>query len=155
MADQTTAAPDTTDGAPTKSRKKLVIIALLVVVLGAAAGVFLLGGSDAEGTEPAAPVEGEVVDVAVMTTSVAGEAGTYVRVGFAAVLVEGTAAADVEAKFPLLEDAALSAASSFSGAQLRTQEGQDGLRAALTTAAGDIWPDGEVLRIVLTELLVQ
>jgi flagellar protein FliL len=144
--------------APRKSRKLLMIAAFAAVAVAAGAAVttgavpFLGAPATAE---EAPPAEGEVVDVALLTTNVGGGAGTYVRVGFAAVLQEGVTADQVGDRFALLKDAALTEVSKFDGASLATPAGQRSLRQALTARAHEIWPDGEVMRVVLTELLVQ
>lgn len=156
MADQ----DPTTEAPPRPGRRRLLLIVGLVVVIALAGGggFVLLGGDGAEAEapeEPAAPTEGVVADVAVLTTSLAGPSGAYVRVGLAVVLAEGVAATEVADRYPLLKDATLSAVSRHTAEELRTPTGQDTLRDELSAAARDIWPDGEVLRVVLTEWLVQ
>lgn len=142
---------------PPRKHRRVRLVLLVVVVLAAAGAVsvFVLGGgSDAEEV-PEAPVEGAVVDVAQMTANLAGPQVHYVRLGFAAVLAEGLVAGDVDGQFPLLKDAALSELGLLSPAQLLTPEGVEELRARLSERARTIYPDGEVLRVVLTELVVQ
>ncbi len=144
-----------------RSRKKLVIGLVLLLVLGGVAAAALTGmlpGTGVDGdvaAAPAPPVEGAVVDVADMTASVGGDQPGYVRFGFAAVLVQDADQAAVSSRFALLKDAALTEISQTSLSALRTPEGIDALRAALTARAHGIYPDGEVLRIVLTDLLIQ
>ena len=154
MAEQPTAEPA---APPRRGRLRLIIV--VAVVLLAGGGAFMVlgggGGDDAAAAEPTAPAEGIVTEVAVLTTSVPGAASAYVRVGFAAVLAEGVTEEAVADRYPLLKDAALQAISRSSEPELRSPEGQDALRGALTAAAAEVYPDGEVLRIVLTELLVQ
>lgn len=140
---------------PRKSRKKLLLaLVVLLAAGGAAAWFFLLGG----GEEPAgdqAPVDGPVVDVEQMTANLAGPEIHYARFAFAVVLAEGKVAGDVEPRFALLKDAALSEVQQLTTAQLLTPDGADHLRTRLTERAQEIYPDGEVLRVVLTELIVQ
>lgn len=137
-----------------RRRRKLVVAVVAAVVAIAPAGFFLLGGSGGE--DPDAPaVEGPIVEVASMTANLAGPEVHYVRFGFAAVLSAEVVAADVEGRFPLLRDAALSEAGTLSAEHLRSPEGVEELRSRLTARAQGIYPDGQVLRVVLTELLVQ
>lgn len=148
---------ETPPGAPPvapKSRRKLVIVAVAVLAALGGGAFFLLGGSD-EGGPDAPAAEGVIVDVAEMTANLAGPEVHYVRFGFAAVLSAGIAPADVEGRFALLRDAALSEIGTLSAQHLRTPEGVEELRSRLTARAGGIYPDGQVLRIVLTELVVQ
>ena len=162
MAEQVAVADAVTETpAPRRGRKKLLIVVLLLLVVAVAAGAltgmlpgFGGGGQDATAT-PAAPVEGAVVDVADMTASVGGDQPGYVRFGFAAVLAEGADQTAVAARFALLKDAALTEISRTSLPALRTPDGIEALRAALTARAHEIYPDGEVIRIVLTDLLIQ
>lgn len=143
-----------------KKKKKILLIVVALVVLGGgymgAKMTVLKPAEAAEEEAPPEPVEGEIVEVAQMTVNLAGgQAMHYARVTFATVLVEGADAAAVEAKFPILKDTALSEIGRFSADQLRTPEGVDALRAKLTERARAVYPDGEVMRVVLTELIVQ
>ena len=150
------AAPEAKKG----GKKKIVLILVVLLVLGGGfmgAKMTILKPAEpvAEETAPPPPVEGEILEVAQMTVNLSGPAMNYGRVTFAAVLVEGADAAMVEAKFPILKDTALSEIGRFTADQLRTPEGVDALRAKLTERATAVYPDGEVLRVVLTELIVQ
>ncbi len=157
MAAATVAAVAAEAPAAAGSKKKLVIGVVLGLVVAAAAYMFLMGGGGAADViaEPTAPEEGAVVTVGQMTTSLAGPGTHFVRVEIGAVLNATTAEADVEAAFPLLRDAALSVLMGFDADTLRSVAGADTLRTELTAAAQEIWEDEEVLRIVLTDLLVQ
>jgi flagellar protein FliL len=150
----TAAAP--TAAPPPRRRRTLLLVGLLLVALvggGGAAAVLLLGG-EAEAEE--APVaEGAVVPVAELTANLAGERIAFAKVAFSAVLAEGTDAAAVSDRFALVKDAAITELSTFAPDHLRTTAGMDELRARLTERAAALYPDGEVLRIVLTELVVQ
>lgn len=148
--------------APAKKSKKGLLIVVAVAVLAGVAGALVFTGvvgggtPEAVATEPAGPPpEGPVVDVATMTTNIGGEEFGYVKFGLAAVLAEGVTAELVGERFALLKDAALSEVASFTRADLESVEGLDRLRSVLTSRAQEIYPDGEILRIVLTELLVQ
>lgn len=140
---------------------RLRMIALLVVVaVLAAAGAFtamrlLAGPSVAAAAEPAEPVEGAVVDVAEMTATLAGDPPHLARVGIAVVLEESADEAAVSPRFALLRDATVSELTRSPAPELMTSDGVDSLRDRLTARAQDIYPDGEVLRVVLTELVIQ
>ncbi|HVL99751.1 MAG TPA: flagellar basal body-associated FliL family protein [Egibacteraceae bacterium] len=138
---------------PARRRRTLPVAAALALAC-AAAAVFVLSGSHEQAGD-AAPQEGAIVDVAQMTANLAGPQVHYVRFGFAAVLAADVAAADVEGRFALLKDAALSEIATFSADHLRTPAGVEELRGRLTARAAGVYPDGQVLRIVLTELVVQ
>lgn len=143
-----------------KGKRKLFVIVGLVLVVAAGAffGLRFFSGGEA-GAEEAesereAPGEGEVLDVATLTTTVAGDA-TLARVGLAVVLSEEATGDVVTPRYPLLKDAAVSELARTDAQTLRTAEGADDLRARLTKRARRIYPDGEVLRVLLTELVVQ
>lgn len=138
------------------AKSKLAIIAL-VLAIAALAFVFMKPGASAEPAAPPAPQPGPVVDVGQMLVNLA-DAGRYARVSFALVLAEGTAvgsADGVEANFPLVKEALLFEFSKVTAAQIREPGGLDTIAATLSERARSIYPDGEVMRVVLTELLVQ
>lgn len=140
-------------------RKTLLIAAFVLVAVLAGVGGFLLTGGSAE-AEAAAPTEppaedGAVLDVAEMTANLAGPEVHYAKLSFAAVLIAGADEAAVAERFPLLRDAAITELSTFQVEHLRTTEGMEELRKRLTARAQAVYPDGEVRRVVLTELVVQ
>lgn len=157
MADTATVPPPVDEEAPPTGRKKVRLIAvLLVVALVGAAGVkvTLLSPSEAA-AEDLVPEEGEIVTIGEMTTSLAGPGSHYVRVQLAAVLNASADAAVAEERFPLMRDRALGVLMAFTPEDLRTVEGAERLRSILTEEAQSVWDDDQVLRIVLTDLLVQ
>ena len=151
----------TQDTAPEKKGKgKLFAIIGAVVVAGGAGAFFFLGGSgdaseEAAVTTTIAPVEGAVVESEEMTVNLADPTPRYARIKFAVVLPEGGDAAAVGNRFPLLKDRVLVILSRFSASDLLASGGLDEVRTHLTEEALDVWPDGEVLRVVVTEMLVQ
>jgi flagellar FliL protein len=139
-------------------KKKLVMIAVpVVIVIAAAAGFFLRGGDTAEAAVPTTVpvVEGEVIEVDTMTVNLVGEEGRYARVGFAVVLDSTAESGAVGMKVPLMRDATLTVMTGFNSTELQTAEGMERLRHELSDAIVAIFPDGEVIRAVLTELIVQ
>lgn len=129
-----------------------------VVLLGAVYFLFLGGGGgDAEAgvTTTTVPVEGAVIESDQMTVTLADDPVRYARITFAVVLPEGGDSALVGDKMPLLKDAALDVVSDMTAADLIGRDGLDLLRKDLTGKALEIYVDGEVLRVVLTEVLVQ
>ncbi|HEY8339789.1 MAG TPA: flagellar basal body-associated FliL family protein [Egibacteraceae bacterium] len=158
---KTAPAPPTAPSAAAPRRRSTLTIVVAGVLVGLAVGaaaylVLLKPNDPAAATEvPAAPEEGEIVDVAELTVNVRGDGLRYARVGFAVVLAADASADAVTPDLPLLKDAAISEIGRFTAEQLRTPEGGDALRSALTKRAARLWPDGEVLRVVLTSLVVQ
>lgn len=159
MAEATTTTETVETESSGAGKKKLIILAVVALVAGglgfAVFSGMLFGGDEAEASEPEPVAEGVIAEVATLTTNIGGNDPGFLRVGFAAVLAEGTVADTVADRYPLLKDAVLSEASRFTRAELETTKGLDRLRQALTERAQAIYPDGEVLRIVLTDLLVQ
>lgn len=138
---------------PTRSRKKLVVLLLLLVVAGAGGWWFFLGPANAE--EAVEDVDGAIVPVEPMTTTVGHSALRHARVSIGVVLVNDTAPDVIAPKLPLLQDALLREMAALSADELRTVEGSDGLRTRLSAEARAIWGDDLVRRVILTELLVQ
>lgn len=158
MADTATVPPPVTEEAPKKGgRKKLrLIVVLLVVALAGTAGLkmTLLAPSEAA-VEDVVPEEGDIVTIGEMTTSLAGGGSHYVRVQLAAVMSASADPVAAEERFPLMRDRALGVLMAFTAEELRTVEGAERLRTALTKEAQTVWDEDQVLRIVLTDLLVQ
>lgn len=153
-------APDGTAAAPPKKgSRRLVLVAVGVLVLGAlgAGGyLFLGGGAEDAAAEPVeeVPVDGPVVEVGTLTTNLAGST-RYARVGIALVLTADADATAVESRFALVKDAAISEIGSHTAETLQAATGTEQLRAGLAERIVPLFPDGEVSRVVLTELLVQ
>jgi flagellar protein FliL len=134
------------------------IILLVVPALAVGGGLFFFLGGSGEETGPTttlAPIEGEVIAIDTLTVNLVGEQGRYARLGFAVVLDSTAAASAVDSKIPLLQDAALGIMVGYDAETLQSIEGQKQLRQDLSDASVALFPDGEVLRAVLTELIVQ
>lgn len=160
------AAPPATATAPTapeapapRGRRRLLVIVLCGVAVllgGGAAYVLTTGGADAATTEEPPPVEeGEIVEVGTLTTNLAGPTQQYARVGVALVLAAGADTSAVEADLALVKDAVISEISRHGAADLQGHEGVAALRTGLTEAVGDLFEEDTVVRVALTELLVQ
>lgn len=157
-----TATPAAETPAAGRSRRwpLLLLAAVVAVAVGAGAAAFL--GAGGAGADPAAepstppPVqEGQIVDVGTLTTNLSGQGAHYARVGVAVVLAEGVDPATVEADLPLVKDAVITEISRHDAAGLRGAEGVQALRGSLTDAVVGLFEEGQVLRVALTELLVQ
>ena len=155
MVDQLEAAPPPVEEKKKGGKKKLILVVVLLAALGG--GYFFMFGGSSAPEEPVStePVEGAVIDGATMTVGLTGEGNSLARVSFAVVLSEGADSAVVGNKIQILQDAALTTISQYTAPDLRSVEGLDRLRAELTERALEIYPDGEVIRVVLTEVIVQ
>ena len=141
-----------------ESKKSRLLIPLLVLALGSAGfGGYVLGAQNAGAAIPSdevEPAEGEVVEVGVLTVTLAGAGSNYARVGLAVVLAEGLGPDAVSGRLPLVKDAAISVLAGKTPDDFRTPGALARLRRQLTDIAREIYPDGEVLRVVLTEAIV-
>lgn len=141
-----------------ESKKSRLLIPLLVLALGSAGfGGYVLGAQNAGAAIPSdevEPAEGEVVEVGVLTVTLAGAGSNYARVGLAVVLAEGLGPDAVSGRLPLVKDAAISVLAGKTPDDFRTPDALARLRRQLTDIAREIYPDGEVLRVVLTEAIV-
>jgi flagellar FliL protein len=146
-------------------KKKLLMIVLPAVLVLAGGGYFMMGGSgDAEAAEAEAAaaaaaeevVEGEVIEVGKMTVNLADEDELrYARVGIAVVLSATADSAVVGTKIPLVQDSAITVIAGMTSGELRSPAGIETLRSMLTADAQEIFPDGDVVRVVLTEMIIQ
>lgn len=142
-----------------KGKGKLIgIIGGVVVLLGAGYFLFLGGGGgdeEAGVTTTTVPVEGAVIEVDQMTITLADDPVRYARLKFAVVLPEGGDSAAVGDRVPVLKDAVLDVMSGYTAAQLVGPDALGNLREELTASALTVYTEGEVLRVVITEVLVQ
>ena len=142
------------------SKKKLIIIIAGVVVL-AGGGYFMFGGKSSEDEAVAAEeievVEGEAIEIGKLTIVLADEGETlrYARIGLAVVLSELGDSGYVGARVSLIQDAAISVISEMTSDDLRGAGGAQDARDALTQRVLEIFPDGDVVRVVLTEMVLQ
>jgi flagellar protein FliL len=138
-------------------KKKIILMAVpALLAIGAGAFFFLGGSGDASApTTTLPPIEGEIIPIETLTVNLVGEENRYARLGFAVVLDSLADVGVVEGKLPLLQDAAIGVMVHYDSTTLQSVEGQEQLRQELTDASIALFPEGEVLRAVLTELIVQ
>lgn len=143
-------------------RRWPVLLLVAALLGGAAAWMLTSEGAGAEGEdpkqaagEPAEVEEGEILDVGTLTTNLAGANPRYARVGVALVLSAGTPSSAVQPDLPLVKDALITEISSHSAGDVQGREGVEALRKTLTRAVTGLFDDQQVVRVVLTELLVQ
>lgn len=141
-----------------KTAVRVGVLLLFATAFGV--GFFLGGGLSApevaEATDEAAAsqAEGDVVEMNSLIVSLGDPSASHARVGLALILAEGVDEDDVSGRMPLVRDAALSVLTGRYAVDFATPEGLDTLRAELTDAVADVFPDGEVVRVVITESII-
>lgn len=142
--------------------KKLIIfgvVGLLVIGGGVFAATTVLGGQEEEeevAAEAAPPEEGEILALESLVVNLADtDRDRYVRVGLAAVLAKETLADDIKARLPLLRNAMLRVFVPKKSQELTKLDGLEQLHEELSEAAKGVYPNGNVLRVVVTDIVVQ
>ena len=172
------------DAAPAKkSKKKLIIVGVVILAAGWKLGFIPPGGGgEVAATGPTTttlPPEGDLLAVDPMTVNLADtDVVHYARVGVAAVLREGQDPTLVEPRVGLIQDAVLFEVRTWTAEELMAPGGLELLRERLTEEVVDRFaaePEpmdegdgdgdgemamaepapGEVLRIVITEFVIQ
>jgi flagellar FliL protein len=139
-------------------KKKLIIMVV--------AGVLALGGvynfvlKPAPPAEPMAmvdpePVEGEIIELPEMVINLDDPDVSYLRVGVALILEEGTAAADFEAESAIAKDVVLEDLSGRSAEELRTAAGKQKVKDELSIKLRAAYDDEKVIRVLFTVLVMQ
>jgi flagellar basal body-associated protein FliL len=138
-------------------RKRLVVVVpVVLLVLGAAAAWLQVFAPEADGDDAEIELtEGEIVSLEPQTTSLGEAKLHHARVAVAVVLAEGIDPAVVPPRAALLQDALLRELATMDADGIRSAEGSDDLRRRLSEDARGIWEGDQVIRVVLTELLVQ
>ncbi len=101
------------------------------------------------------PIEGEIFELPEMVINLQDGEVSYVRVGVAIILGEGTLAADFEAEAAIAKDVILEDLSSRTAEQLRSSEGKQDIKAELSTAIREANGDEKVIRVLFTALVMQ
>jgi flagellar protein FliL len=144
--------------APPKGGKRrlLLVVGIVMMLIGAAAAWFLILAPDGNVEDvEVALVEGAIVTLEPQTTTLGEAKLHHARVAVAVVLAEGIDPAVVPPRAALLQDALLRELATMDVDGVRGAEGSDALRQRLSQDAREIWEEDQVIRIVLTELLVQ
>lgn len=158
MAEETT---DEEAEAAAKAAKKKKMIGLVVV-----AGLlyqFVLKGSPPPEEEALAEEEVEVVleegEIAPLDELVVNLADQdelhYLRVGVAAVLSIDFPLADVETQLPKVNDVVIDVVSRKTFTELRQVGATTDLKAEISAAVAEAFPEGEVVRVIFTTFVMQ
>ena len=143
-----------------KGKGKLIGIVLAVVLAGVGAKFTVLsggkGGKSGKATPAASPTPtpGPVIDLGDLTINLA-EQSRYALVGLAVELGKTAKTDTITAQMPLLKDASVRKLSGMSAVTLLSQAGQDQVRAELTDQAQQIFGKDAIVRVLLTEVVVQ
>jgi flagellar basal body-associated protein FliL len=133
--------------------RRVLPLAGVALVLALAGGWWLLGTADA--AEDPMALDGAIVELPAMTTTVGERGIQHARVGLAIVLTEAADPGEIEPRQPLLQDALLRELARLDADEVRSSEGSDLLRESLSHEAQEIWGADVVRRVLLTELMVQ
>jgi flagellar basal body-associated protein FliL len=140
-----------------KGKGKIIIIVAVVLVAGVAAKFTVLSGGKSGKAVPAptpTPSPGVVIDLGTMTINLA-EPGRYALVGLAVELGKDGTAEKYTPEMPLLKDATVRKLAGWTAAKLLSTTGQEDVRAQLTDQAQLIFGKDSVVKVLLTELIVQ
>ncbi|HEY4937760.1 MAG TPA: flagellar basal body-associated FliL family protein [Actinomycetota bacterium] len=141
-----------------KGKGKIVIILVVVLVAGIGAKFTVLSGGKASGKATPAPAPtptpGVVIDLGTMTINLA-DPGRYALVGLAVELGPTGTAEKFTPEMPLLKDATVRKLAGWTAAKLLTAAGQEDVRTQLTDQAQLLFGKDSVVKVLLTELIVQ
>jgi flagellar FliL protein len=145
------------DGAKAKKGGKLKLVVPVILLLGAglAAKSLLLGSPAQKAEAKPKKEEGVIVTMDPVTVNLADAGFHYARVGFGIVLTTTANSKEVEERLPLFKDEAIRAVGAFQSRELKTVEGQDELRHRLTEVAFELYGEEEIMKVILTEIVVQ
>jgi flagellar FliL protein len=142
-----------------KPKSKLPLFAAIgIVVLGGGgfAVTQVMAGGDEEANAAAEPQEGEVKPLESMIVNLADkDAVRFARVGAALVFAAEADTAAAVAKLPLVRGAILRTFVPKSSHDLTSLEGLDRINTEITEAAKSVITDGTLMRVVITDLVVQ
>ena len=140
-----------------KGKGKIIIILVVVLVAGIGAKFTVLSGGKAGKATPApdpTPTPGVVIDLGTMTITLA-DPGRYALVGLAVELGKTATAEKFTPEMPLLKDATVRKLAGWTAAKLLSTTGQEDVRTQLTDQAQQLFGKDSVVKVLLTELIVQ
>lgn len=141
-----------------KGKGKLIAIVIAAMLIGGVGAKFTVLSSGKAGkpkpTPTPTPTPGPVIDLGDLTINLA-EPSRYALVGLAVELGKTADPATITTQMPLLKDAGVRRLSGISAATLLSLAGQDQVRAELTDQAQQIFGKDKIVRVLLTEVLVQ
>ncbi|HKN49164.1 MAG TPA: flagellar basal body-associated FliL family protein [Actinomycetota bacterium] len=143
-----------------KGKGKLVAIVVVAMLIGGVGAKFTVLSSGGKAGKPKltpSPTPtppGQVIDLGDLTINLA-EPSRYALVGLAVELGKTADPAAITTQMPLLKDAGVRRLSGIPAATLMSLAGQDQVRAELTDQAQQIFGKEKIVRVLLTEVLVQ
>jgi flagellar basal body-associated protein FliL len=140
-----------------KGKGKIVIILVVVLVAGIGAKFTVLSGGKSGKATPTptpTPTPGIVIDLGTMTINLA-DPGRYALVGLAVELGKTGTAEKFTPEMPLLKDATVRKLAGWTAAKLLSTTGQEDVRTQLTDQAQQLFGKDSVVKVLLTELIVQ
>lgn len=141
-----------------KGKGKIIVIVVAAMLAGGVGAKFtLLSGGKSGTPKPAptpAPTPGQVIDLGNLTINLA-EPSRYALVGLAVELGKTADPATITTQMPLLKDAGVRKLNGLPAATLLSSAGQDQVRAELTDQAQQLFGKDKIVRVLLTEVVVQ
>lgn len=141
-----------------KGKGKLIAIVVAAMLVGGVGAKFtvLSGGKTGtpKPTPTPTPTPGPVIDLGDLTINLA-EPSRYALVGLAVELGKTADPATITSQMPLLKDAGVRRLSGISAVTLMSLAGQDQVRTELTDQAQQIFGKDKIVRVLLTEVVVQ
>jgi len=141
-----------------KGKGKLIVIVAVAMLAGGVGAKFTVLSSGKAGTPKPVPTPtptpGPVIDLGDLTINLA-EPSRYALVGLAVELGKTADPATITSQMPLLKDAGVRKLNGMPAATLLSQAGQDEVRAELTDQAQQIFGKDKIVRVLLTEVVVQ
>ncbi len=101
------------------------------------------------------PIEGEIIELPEMVINIEDDSVTFLRIGVAIVLEEGTLAADFEGESAIAEDIILNDLSGRSAEELRSPLGKQLVKDTLSNELRAAYGDEKVIRVLFTVLVMQ
>jgi flagellar basal body-associated protein FliL len=141
-----------------KGKGKLIAIVIAAMLVGGIGAKFTVLSSGKAGTPKPTPTPtptpGPVIDLGDLTINLA-EPSRYALVGLAVELGKTADPATITTQMPLLKDAGVRKLNGLPAATLLSSAGQDTVRAELTDQAQQIFGKDKIVRVLLTEVVVQ